>query len=130
MKAMILLAALLGLTTLFAGGCGQANTERPQAETAPPDNHDHDHDTHTVSSGKVEAAHDHSGWWCNEHGVPEEVCSLCDSRVAAEFQKKGDWCAEHDRADSQCFHCHPELEARFAAQYEARYGKQPPKPEG
>jgi hypothetical protein len=58
------------------------------------------------------------------------VCGQCDSKLAAEFQKKGDWCKEHDRPDSQCFKCHPELEAKFAAQYEAKYGKQPPTPEG
>lgn len=29
--------------------------------------------------------------------------------------------------DSQCFICHPEKEAEFAADYEARYGKKPPK---
>lgn len=75
------------------------------------------------------SAHDHSAWWCNEHGVPEEVCGLCNSKLAAEFQKKGDWCKEHDRPDSQCFHCHPELEAKFAAQYEAKFGKKAPKPE-
>jgi hypothetical protein len=75
-------------------------------------------------------AHTHEGWWCDEHGVPEDVCGLCNSKLAAEFQKKGDWCKEHDRPDSQCFLCHPELEAKFAAQYEAKYGKQPPKPKG
>lgn len=76
------------------------------------------------------SGHDHSGWWCGEHGVPEEVCGLCNSKLAAEFQKKGDWCRDHDRPDSQCFKCHPELEAKFAAQYEARYGRKPPTPEG
>lgn len=54
---------------------------------------------------------------------------LCDSKIAADFQRRGDWCTKHDRPDTQCFACHPELEARFAAQYEAKYGKQPPKPE-
>ncbi|MEX0675449.1 MAG: RND transporter [Pirellulales bacterium] len=76
------------------------------------------------------AVDDHSGWWCVEHGVPEEICGVCDPKLAAKFQNKGDWCKEHDRPDSQCFVCHPELEARFAAQYEAKYGKKPPKPEG
>jgi hypothetical protein len=73
--------------------------------------------------------HSHDNWWCDEHGVPEEVCGLCNSKLAAEMQKKGDWCKEHDRPDSQCFICHPELEQRFAAQYGAKYGKKPPKPE-
>lgn len=71
-------------------------------------------------------ADDHSGWWCAEHGVPEEICAQCNARVAAEFQRKGDWCKEHNRPQSQCFVCDPNLEARFVAQYEARYGKKPP----
>jgi hypothetical protein len=76
----------------------------------------------------VSAAHSHDGWWCGEHGVPEEECALCNSKLAADFQKKGDWCKEHQRPDSQCFVCHPELEAKFATRYEAKYGKPPPKP--
>jgi len=75
-------------------------------------------------------AHSHDGWWCDEHGVPEEMCGQCNSKLAAEFQKKGDWCKGHDCPESQCFACHPELEAKFAAQYEAKFGKKPPKPEG
>jgi hypothetical protein len=94
------------------------NTDRVVAQTH--GDQEKGHQTH--------ATHDHSGWWCNEHGVPEEVCGLCDSKVAAEFQKKKDWCKEHDRPASQCFVCHPELESRFAAQFEAKYGKKPPKP--
>ncbi len=74
--------------------------------------------------------HSHDGWWCDEHGVPEEVCALCNAKLVADFKAKGDWCKEHDRPDSQCFICHPEKEAEFAAQYEAKYGKKPPKPEG
>src|ERR1700730_5646404 len=71
-------------------------------------------------------ADDSDAWWCKEHGVPEEICGQCNAKYAAECKKKGDWCEKHDRPDSQCFICHPELEARFAAMYEARYGKKPP----
>jgi cobalt-zinc-cadmium efflux system membrane fusion protein len=73
-------------------------------------------------------ASEHDEWWCNEHGVPEEVCALCDNKLVAGFKAKGDWCSMHDRPDSQCFTCHPEKRAEFAAQYEAKFGKQPPKP--
>jgi nitrous oxide reductase accessory protein NosL len=100
--------------TIIAAGCSQS------AETAPAVA-----ETHHAADG-----HSHDGWWCDEHGVPEEVCALCDSKIAADFQRKGDWCKAHDRPDSQCFTCHPELAARFAAQYEAKYGEKPPKPEG
>ncbi|MEX2315673.1 MAG: RND transporter [Pirellulales bacterium] len=82
--------------------------------------------TSTAKSGAESDAH--GEWWCNEHGVPEEVCPLCDNQLVAGFKAKGDWCAAHDRPDSQCFTCHPEKQAEFATEYVARYGKQPPKP--
>src|SRR5215210_2490095 len=78
---------------------------------------------------KEVAGHSHEGWWCDEHGVPEEVCARCDTKLVADFKAKGDWCEKHNRPDSQCFVCHPEKEAEFAALYEAKYGKKPPKPE-
>jgi hypothetical protein len=103
-------------------GCGGGATVAQKGpDKAKAGEHDHDH-----AGGKE--PHDHSGWWCNEHGIPEEVCSMCSPKVAAEFQKKGDWCKEHDRADSQCFKCHPEHQAKFAALYKARYDKDPPAP--
>jgi hypothetical protein len=72
--------------------------------------------------------HNHEGWWCEEHGVPEEICAQCNFKLAADYKAKGDWCKKHDRPESQCFICHPEKEAEFAAQYEAKFGKKPPKP--
>jgi hypothetical protein len=87
------------------------------------------HSASTPDVHVAEAGHKHDGWWCDEHGVPEEVCALCNTKLVADFKAKGDWCKEHDRPDSQCFNCHPDKEAEFAAQYEAKYGKQPPKPE-
>jgi hypothetical protein len=118
MTASHSLCLLTVIASFSAVGCGR--TEAPQSRVDP------------VEAATTETAdHEgHGGWWCNEHGVPESVCGLCDSKLAASFQKKGDWCQTHDRPDSQCFVCHPEHEARFAAQYEAKYGKKPPKPEG
>jgi hypothetical protein len=68
----------------------------------------------------------HSGWWCDEHGIPEAECSMCSPKVAAECKKKGDWCDKHDRAKSQCFICDPKLKEKYAARYRAKYGKEPP----
>ena len=115
---------------LLMTGCGGTTAPSPEAkvdvdrheEDEHKDGDEHEHKT----AAKKSEEHDHSGWWCDEHGVPEGICAQCDSKLAAEFQKKGDWCKEHDRPDSQCFKCHPELEAKFAAQYVAKYGKQPP----
>lgn len=72
--------------------------------------------------------HDHSGWWCVEHGIPEEVCSMCSSKAAAKFKEQGDWCEKHNRAASQCFQCDPALAEKFSKLYEAKYGHKPPEP--
>lgn len=109
-KTMLSALALLVVTVV---GCGTSSDK-----VAP------------TTSAAHESGGQHAGWWCNEHGVPEELCAQCNARLAAEFQAKGDWCKDHDRPDSQCFICHPELEATFAALYEAKYGKKPPKPQG
>lgn len=84
--------------------------------------------TSTTATQASDEAHVHGEWWCGEHGVPEEICVQCDNSLAADFKAKGDWCEEHARPDSQCFICNPDKEVEFAALYEAKYGKQPPKP--
>lgn len=53
--------------------------------------------------------------WCPEHGVPESICTRCNTKLVAEFQAKGDWCKAHELPESQCFTCHPDLKAKFAA---------------
>jgi len=95
--------------SLMAIGCGQA-------------------DKTAGGSAKTPKANDHSLWWCVEHGIPEEDCSMCSAKAAAQFKAEGDWCKQHDRAESQCFICNPERAKTFAALYEAKYGKKPPKP--
>ncbi len=100
---------------LFGVGCGQTSNDaasEPNAETS-----------HANQAGDA-----HAGWWCAEHGLPEEECSMCSSRAAEKFKAKGDWCEEHNRAESQCFICDPSREKKFAALYEAKIGEKPPKP--
>jgi hypothetical protein len=104
---------VIGLSMALLAGCGDTKPGNDAVENP------------SASAGSAQKSA-HGGWWCDEHGMPEEVCAQCDSKLAAEFQKKGDWCKEHDRPDSQCFVCHPELKDRFAAQYRAKYGKEPP----
>jgi hypothetical protein len=101
------------LVFIAAASATLAGCAKPAGNTGPGANQ-------TATDG-----HSHDGWWCDEHGVPEEVCALCNVKLVADFKAKGDWCQDHDRPDSQCFVCHPEKKAVFAAQYEARYGKQP-----
>lgn len=110
---------LLGGLALLAAGCGSgASTGGPSKDRGARDKQ--------PQAAREEKGHDHSGWWCDEHGVPEAECSMCSARVAAEFKKKGDWCDKHDRARSQCFLCDPSLKEKYAAIYRAKYGKEPP----
>lgn len=83
-----------------------------------------------TEADKKAAATKHSGWWCDEHGVPEADCSLClpDAEVKKRFKDAGDWCEKHNRARSQCFICEPELQKKFARLYKEKYGKEPPAP--
>ena len=71
----------------------------------------------TATTAKPVAATAAPADWCGEHGVPESVCTRCNTSLISQFKAKGDWCDKHDRPDSQCFVCHPEHEAKFAAQY-------------
>ena len=104
---------LAGVCTLVVG-CGPSNpTEQAKATSKPT----------TPETGKEDP---HSGWWCDEHGIPEKECSMCLAKVAKECKAKGDWCDKHDRAKSQCFICDPSLKEKFAAKYRAKYGKEPP----
>lgn len=124
--SMFALSCLLA-TGLFAlVGCTQAPEKKDKQETqqAEAKNHDHDHD----KKAGGEDGHSLHGYWCAEHGVPEEMCSLCSAEVAEKLKAKGDWCEIHDRAKSQCFKCDPSKYDRFAAMYRAKFGEEPPRP--
>lgn len=115
----------LALAAAVAIGCSQESDSGAPAATSQTAAHEHGEEGHE----HAEDGHNLHGYWCAEHGVPEAICARCDTKLAADFQQKGDWCAEHGVPDSQCFICHPELKDKFAAQYEAKFGKKPPEPE-
>jgi copper chaperone CopZ len=112
-----LVAGLFALTVLFAGGCNKAEPVAQNAEKGK--------EVQKEPGGAGEKD-DHSGWWCKEHGIPEDECSMCSDEYARTCKEKGDWCEKHDRAASQCFICNPEYREKFAAKYRARYGTEPP----
>ncbi|MBI5501147.1 MAG: hypothetical protein HY907_12955 [Deltaproteobacteria bacterium] len=47
--------------------------------------------------------------WCEEHQVPESLCTRCNAELIPAFQALGDWCAEHGLPESQCRICNPDL---------------------
>src|SRR5688500_16460313 len=86
--------------------------------------------TETKTTEVAKKEHDHSGWWCDEHGVQEPACSMCQGDVFKKL-KPEEICKNHpDRAKAQCFICNPDLRAKYAAVYQAKYDKDPPEPEG
>jgi len=113
-SALVLVAAAV----LVVSGCGQTDDKAAKKDTPK--------DKSTPVAQKKASPDD--GWWCKEHGIPEDECSMCSDKVAKECKAKSDWCKEHDRAESQCFICHPELKEKFAARYRAKYGQEPAEP--
>ncbi|MDR2644042.1 MAG: hypothetical protein LBC74_14775 [Planctomycetaceae bacterium] len=118
----MMLFVILGLGVIFLG-CNKSSDKVPAGAThvhTAGDGHDH-----SEVSALQKTEHDVDGW-CVAHEVPENICSLCNSKVAAKLKKDGDWCNEHNRAESQCFICNPNFKEKFIAQYEAQYGKKAP----
>ena len=113
LKRSAMFGVLLALAVM-AIGCSQPSGDNGSTQIS-------------EASQETSDGHDHGGWWCNEHGVPEEDCSICSSKAADAFKAKGDWCEEHNRAESQCFVCDPSRADKFAKLYEAKVGHAPPK---
>lgn len=88
-------ALFLALGVLLLGACG-GRDDPPTTKEATP----------AASASEVEGA------FCQEHGVPEAVCTKCKPALAAVFKSKGDWCEEHEFPESFCPICHPERGGR------------------
>jgi hypothetical protein len=116
--------ALIAAFGLLAAGCSNSGSPSNRGKDAGAKSRRADADTATAGAKEI----DHSGWWCDEHGLPEEVCDVCNAKYRAAEKAKGNWC-EHGRVKTSCFKCNPGLKEKYAAMYEAKYGKKPPEPE-
>ena len=77
--------------------------------------------------GKGDTKHDE--WWCQEHGIPEHLCSMCSAEVFEQYKKEGKLCKLHpDRAEEQCFKCDPSRYKKYEDMYVAKFGKKPEPP--
>ena len=113
--------ALFAALAVIAAGCGQTaptggetkgtGKDKPVAKSA--------------GDKPADEKADHSGWWCDEHGLPESVCDLCSKKYREAEKAKGNWC-EHARVKSSCFKCNPGLREKYAAEYKAKFGTEPP----
>lgn len=108
-KSSFAIIAIMAVAGITLSGCGQSAGDGANVTSAA-------------------AATVDGGWWCPEHGVPEEECAQCDPTLAAKFKEAGDWCDEHNRPESHCYLCSPARFDKLAARYEAKFGTKPPKP--
>lgn len=108
--------ALFSALALILAGCSQTTNTGGEAK-------DTGKEKSVAKSGGVND--DHSGWWCPEHALPEEVCDLCSKKYREAEKAKGNWC-EHNRVKTSCFQCNPGLKEKYAAEYKAKFGKEPP----
>ncbi len=113
--------ALLAAFALLTAGCGGSSSSSGDAKVPAKEKPAEKGGT----DKKVAAKDDHSGWWCDEHALPEEVCDLCSKKYRAAEKAKGNWC-EHGRVKSSCFKCNPDVRAKYAAEYKTKFGKEPP----
>jgi hypothetical protein len=112
--------ALFAAIALLAGGCGQTGSTGGEAK-----NENKDKPVAKADGKKAEDKGDHTGWWCDEHGLPESVCDQCSKKYREAEKAKGNWC-EHNRVKTSCFTCNPGLREKYAAEYKAKFGKEPP----
>ncbi len=100
------------LALVVASGCDETGELHDQRNSAAPaklvSNADFGPDTSAVPI-------DMSAGWCNGHGVPESVCTRCDSSLIAKFKDGRDWCGAHGLPETQCTICNPEVRERWAA---------------
>ncbi len=100
---------------ILAVGCERSQPARSSAQV-PDDAHaGHDHGAVEIGPDTSPVAIDMSLGWCGGHGVPESVCSRCDSSLIARFKEADDWCSEHGLPETQCELCNPGVTARWAA---------------
>jgi hypothetical protein len=109
-----LLATLLSLALPGCGDRGSSTSGERQAEAPKPAESPGEATANTDSgdgrshadSGAVAGSH---ADWCEEHQVPESLCTRCNPTLVAAFKATGDWCAEHGLPESQCRQCNPDL---------------------
>ena len=68
--------------------------------------------------GKVEPGSHED--WCEEHKVPESLCTRCNPELISAFKATNDWCPEHGLPESQCTKCNPNLKIERPPQKDAK----------
>jgi len=101
MMNRILIALTLAALTAFTA-CKRDEPAAASAGSAPPPAAAEEH----APAGATPGSHED---WCEEHQVPESLCTRCNPSLIPAFKATGDWCPEHGLPESQCKLCNPEL---------------------
>ncbi len=103
----------IAMTLFLFVGCDKAEQGATTSEPAAQANHDdHAHGADEPAAVGHAAAGFEPGShedWCEEHQVPESMCTRCNPTLVAGFKATGDWCDEHKMPESQCLACNPDL---------------------
>jgi hypothetical protein len=114
----VVVLTLLACVALVAAGCGKDEGPGNQGKGKGGQG-----EQQAKNKEGDKKAQDHSGWWCEEHGIPEHLCKMCDEKL----KTAADVTCEHDLVKSQCFRCNPQKREHYARMYRAKYeGKDPP----
>ncbi|MBI2374974.1 MAG: hypothetical protein HYV07_13340 [Deltaproteobacteria bacterium] len=98
------LIALIASLTFLASACAKHETStRDSAKTS--SNTTAVTKTHAPAKAAPRSHED----WCDEHAVPESLCTRCNPSLVPAFRATGDWCEEHGLPESQCKLCNPGL---------------------
>ena len=101
MKRLWIQLGLIATLAILWTGCGKgASTGEASGAKAAP--------TTTQHAAKGVQAGSHEDW-CEEHQVPESLCTRCNPSLIAAFKATNDWCEEHGVPESQCRTCNPNL---------------------
>ncbi len=90
------------LLVLALAACRKEEAAKSTGAPPPPAAGETRHASATVEPGSHED-------WCEEHQVPESMCTRCNPSLIAAFKATGDWCEEHGLPESQCKLCNPDL---------------------
>ena len=117
MRRWTILLGTLAMLGTISSACGRHRPESRETDQidAQAPRQSEGAQTHTQTGVKPGSYED----WCEEHGVPESMCTQCNATLVAAFKATGDWCDEHGLPESQCKQCNPDLKIT-----------RPPKPEG
>ncbi|MBI3848294.1 MAG: hypothetical protein HY292_26970 [Planctomycetes bacterium] len=94
-RDIIVLLVLVGVMGFACTKGSDKGTENPAGSAA--------HAPASATPGSYED-------WCQEHQVPESLCTKCNPSLVAAFQASDDWCKEHGLPESQCRACNPSLQ--------------------